>query len=210
MMHINKSWLMECMGTFFFILTIAMGLHPFAIASMLMAWLYIGGYVSGAHYNPMVSLAVKIRENSSWSKFIQYALAQIVGGFLAYSVAGHLQGGITIPAPGADATLLQAFVVEILLAFVLASVILTVATTAPYKNSNIFGFAIGLSILALAALGTPISGGLFNPAIALGASLAGLVFYGIPVMFNHLLMYVAGACIGGALAAKSCNYFENK
>lgn len=210
MMHINKSWLMECMGTFFFILTIAMGLHPFAIASMLMAWLYIGGYVSGAHYNPMVSLAVKIRENSSWSKFIQYALAQIVGGFLAYSAAGHLQGGITIPAPGADATLLQAFVVEILLAFVLASVILTVATTAPYKNSNIFGFAIGLSILALAALGTPISGGLFNPAIALGASLAGLAFYGIPVMFNHLLMYVAGACIGGALAAKSCNYFETK
>ena len=53
-MHINKSFVMEFLGTFFLVLTVAMGLHPLAIASMLMAWLYIGGYVSGAHYNPMV------------------------------------------------------------------------------------------------------------------------------------------------------------
>lgn len=201
-----KKQLMEFLGTFFFISTIAMTSNPIAIGLMLMAWLYIGGYISGGHFNPMVSLAVAIRGNLNWKDFPSYVIAQIAGGFLAYAMTYFIYGKISVPAPGSQVTLLQAFIVEILLAFVLALVVLVTATSDKFKNSQIFGFAIGLTIPALAAIGGPISGGLFNPAIALGSSLFALT-KGLPIAWPALLMYVIGALIGGYLAAQAFKYF---
>ncbi len=201
-----KKLLMECLGTFFLVLTIALTGNPIAIASMLMAWIYIGGLISGAHYNPMVSLAVAIRGGLSWHDFYRYAAAQIAGGFFAYVVAGFFHHALVLPAPGASVTLLQAFVMEVLLAFVLAFIVLCVATAEEFKGNYVFGFAIGFAIPALAAVGGPISGGLFNPALALGATLYGL-FTGLTISWDSVAMYVAGACLGGALAAYAFNYF---
>lgn len=200
-----KKVVMEFLGTFFFILTIAMTANPFAIAAMLMAWVYIGGYISGAHYNPMVSLAIALRGRLSWHMFGKYVIAQILGGFAAYVVAG-LMGNVIIPAPGVHVTFLHAFIIEVLLAFVLALIVLVVATSSKFKGNEIFGFAIGFTIPALAYVGGPISGGLFNPAIAIGAMLFS-VLKGIPVSFEHLIMYVGGAFLGGILAAYAFRYF---
>lgn len=201
-----KKLVMEFLGTFFLVLTIAVTGNPFAIAAMLMAWVYLGGYISGAHYNPAVSLAVAVRGGISWRHAIEYMIAQIIGGFAGFALASYLTGHFAIPAPAANATLQQALVVEVLLAFVLAFVVLTVATAPVFKDNRIFGFAIGFTVPALAALGTPISGGLFNPAIALGASLLG-AFKSMPVLLPHVTMYVGGAAIGGLLAAYAFNYF---
>ena len=198
---------MEFIGTFFFILTIAMGTHPLAIASMLMAWLYIGKFVSGAHYNPMLSLALMLRGSFARSEFAPYVVAQVLGGAAAYMLSAFLQHGLMLPAPGADVSLLQAGLVEVLLSFVFASIVLVVATGDHFKGSNLFGFAIAFTIPALAAVGGPISGGLFNPAIALGAPLAGM-FHGMPVVWEHVAMYVVGAAVGAVLAAKSFAHFE--
>ena len=128
-----KKVVMEFLGTFFFILTIAMTANPFAIAAMLMAWVYIGGYISGAHYNPMVSLAIALRGRLSWHMFGKYVIAQILGGFTAYVVAG-LMGNVIIPAPGVHVTFLHAFIIEVLLAFVLALIVLVVATSSKFKT----------------------------------------------------------------------------
>jgi glycerol uptake facilitator-like aquaporin len=198
---------MECIGTFFFIFTIAVGASPIAIASMLMAWMYIGFYVSGGHYNPMVTLAVMLTEGIALVPAAYYMLAQIIGGFFAYAAAAYLGQRMVFPEPGAGVTLAQAFIVEILLAFVLASVVLHVATAKKYHASTVFGFAIGFTIPALAAVGSPISGGLFNPAISIGSSLFGAVSGMSPIMWSHLGMYVIGAFLGGALAAYAFNYF---
>lgn len=199
-----KKTLMELLGTFFFVLTIVITGNPFAIAAMLMAWVYIGGYVSGAHYNPAVTLAVALRSRSTSHHIAWFMAAQILGGFLAFAAAGFLGSEIIIPAPAVPC--LQAFVIEALLAFVLAFVVLVVATSEKFKASHVFGFAIGFTIPALAALGATTSGGLFNPAIALGANLFGLT-QGMPIVWEHLGMYVGGALAGGALAACAFKFF---
>jgi aquaporin Z len=202
-----KRAIMEFMGTFFLVLTIAITGNPLAIASILMAWLYIGGFVSGAHYNPLVSLAVALRGRMNWNLVPHYMIAQILGGLAAYATAFLLLGKVIIPAPAAGVSLGEAFVVEVLLSFVLASVILNVATAHTYEGNDIFGFAIGFTIPALAAFGGPISGGLFNPAISIG-SMAFAALKGMPISYEHLAMYVGGALLGGALAAYFFKYFH--
>ncbi len=203
----QKAYVMEFLGTFFLILTIALGLHPFAIASMLMAWIYIGKFVSGAHYNPMLSLALMLRGSFARSQLLPYIFAQSLGGFAAFMFAATLHGNLIVPAPGAGFSLMQAGLIEALLSFVFALIVLVVATADHFKSSNIFGFAIAFTVPALAATGGPISGGLFNPAIALGAGAASM-FHGIPIVWEHLAMYLVGAAVGGLLAAKAFGHFE--
>ncbi len=193
---------MELIGTFFFVLTIVLTGNPIAIASMLMAWVYIGGYISGAHYNPMVSLSIALSGHLKWKEFLPYVAAQVGGAFLAFLMAVFLGTNVTIVAP--TASLLQAFVVEALLAFVLASVILYVAVSK--HASHIYGLAIGFTFPALVIIGGPISGGVFNPAISLGGALFGIIS-GSGIAFVAVLMYVGAAFLGGYLAALAYNYF---
>lgn len=199
-----KKLLMELIGTFFFVLTVAMTGNALAISAMLMAWVYIGAYVSGGHYNPLLSLAVALTGKLSWKEMGYYWLAQILGGVAAYAVTWLQFERIIIPQPHAG--LLSAFIFEVLLAFVFGLVVLTVATSAKYKESYIFGFAIGFTVLALGILGSPISGGLFNPAIALGANIVGLA-RGMEIVWSFVTMYVGGALLGGFLAAHAYRYF---
>jgi aquaporin Z len=200
-----RRLVVECLGTFFFLLTIALTSNAIAIACMLMAWVYIGGYISGGHYNPAVTLAVGLRGNWQWLTIVRYWLAQILGGTFAFATAYYLSGHLTMPKPTAPFG--KAFLVEVLLAFVLAFVVLVVGVSDKFKNSTIFGFAIGFTIPALAALGSPISGGLFNPAIPLGSHIFGLL-KGIPLDGANLFLYVGGALLGGFLAAYAYNYFR--
>ncbi len=199
-----KRLIMELLGTFFLVLTLAITGNALAAGLMLMAWIYIGAYVSGAHYNPLVSLAVKLTGRLSWRELVYYWGAQILGGIAAYTVASAVINRLNIPQPNAE--LLPAFIFEVLLAFVFALTILVVAVSNKYKDSYIFGFAIGLTLFALATVGGNISGGLFNPAIALGANLAG-VFKGMPIMWPVVFMYVGGGLLGGFLAAHAYRYF---
>ncbi len=201
-----KKLVMEFLGTFFLILTIVITANPLAIAAMLMAWVYIGGYVSGGHYNPLVSFAVALRGKMLKRDLPYYMGAQVLGGFVAYLFAAFLHGHITLPQPGSHVGLLQAFVVEILLAFVFALVVLVTATSDRFRTSHVFGFAIGFTIPALAFLGGPISGGLFNPAIAIGAALFGIL-QGFGIVWEYLIMYVGGSFAGAALAAYVYTYF---
>jgi aquaporin Z len=199
-----RRLVVECLGTFFFLLTIALTANAIAIACMLMAWVYIGGYISGGHYNPAVTLAVGLRGGWQWISIIRYWVAQVLGGIFAFAIAYHLGGHLVVPKP--TASFAKAFLVEVLLAFVLAFVVLVVGVSDKFKNSHIFGFAIGFTIPALAALGSPISGGLFNPAIPLGAHIFGLL-KGMPLDGTNLFLYVSGALLGGALAAFAYGYF---
>ncbi len=208
-----KKLVMEFLGTFFFVLTISFTGIPTAIATMLMAWVYIGYYVSGSHYNPMISLALALRGAFAWRELGGYIIAQILGSTAAFFLSSHLNNalalGVELPHPNPQLSLLQIFVIEVLLAFVLAFIVLVVTSLAQFNGSQVYGLAIGFTIPALAYLGKKTSGGIYNPAVAIGASIVAL-FKGLPFSLPYLLVYVAGAFLGGILAAFAYMYFYGR
>lgn len=201
-----KKRLMEFLGTFFLVFTVASTGNPFAIAAMLIAWMYIGFHVSGAHYNPVVSCAVALRGLVSWTCAAWFIGAQLLGSIAAYFLTYFFYGQIIVPVPTEGVTLINAALVEFLISFVFAWVVLTVATMRSYREHKIFGFVIGLTVLALIGIGAPISGGLFNPAIAVGAHVAGMAL-GLPVMIEHSVAYIFAALLGGVVAERAFAFF---
>ena len=200
-----KNYLTEFIGTFFLVLTIGFTVTantpfaPLAIGSALMVMVYMGGHVSGAHYNPAVSLAVTLLGRLSPKEFGFYALAQILGATAA-AAAVHVATGLTFaPAPGAGFGSGAAVIVELLYTFALALVVLNVAASATTKGNSFYGLAIGFTVAAGAFAVGPISGGAFNPAVGIGPTLMQALLGRGGV--GHLWIYLVAPFAGGALAA---------
>src|SRR5262249_32450307 len=87
------KWLTEFIGTFFLVLTVCLPvltkapLAGVAIGSSLMVMVYMGGHVSGGHYNPAVSLAVLLRGKLSPVGFVAYVVSQVLGALAAAWIA---------------------------------------------------------------------------------------------------------------------------
>ena len=193
--------LMELLGTFFLVLVIGLTvvapgagtMAPLAIGAILMVMVYAGGPISGGHYNPAVTLAVWLRGKCDRKDALPYMGAQIIGSVLASILVGFLKRGNAVIALHSRA--LPAFLVELVFTFALAYVVLNVATTKKSAGNSYFGLAIGFTVVAAAYAGGPISGGAFNPAVALGLALMGLV---APA---KLWIFFFANLAGGALAA---------
>lgn len=205
-------FLTEFVGTFFLVLTIGLSvlggspLAPLAIGAMLMVMVYMGGHVSGAHYNPAVTLGVALAGKIEFAKILPYWLSQFAGALAAAAVVRAILGQTFAPAPGAGASPLGAYLVEVLFTFALTLVVLNVAASASTKGNPFYGLAIGFTVMAAAFAGGGISGGAFNPAVGVGPTvvhaLAGGGGYG------HLPLYLIGPLLGGALAAAMFRFQE--
>jgi aquaporin Z len=169
-----KQFVMEFIGTFFLVLVIALSGNPLAIGFILMALVYAGGYISGAQYNPAVTLAVWMQGKFSGQKALKYVIAQLIAGGVAALTANSINTMRFSPSPGAGIPITTAFLVEALGTFILSSVVLHVAVSEKNKNNQFYGLAIGGTVLALAFSGGAISGGVFNPAVAVGPILINL------------------------------------
>jgi aquaporin Z len=199
-----RKLVVEAIGTFFLVLTIgctvilssdaARGiLPPLAIGSALMVMVYAGGHISGGHYNPAVTLAATVRGRHPASEVIPYWVAQILGALLAAFVAMFLTGGATAaPAPPDVA---KAFVAEFLFTFALAFVVLNVATAKATSGNSYYGLAIGFTVLTGAFAVGSISGGAFNPAVSIGASVMNLIHR--PSVWIHIVADLAGGFVAG-------------
>jgi aquaporin Z len=196
-----QKYLTELIGTFFLVLTvgctgIAVGpgvIPPLAIGSVLMVMIYAGAPVSGGHYNPAVTLGVFLRGRCAVLDVVPYMVAQVIGALTASAAVMYLK-------IGAAAKLFQApigpgFGAEILFTFALVYVVLNVATTKNAAGNSYFGLAIGFTVLAGAFAVGDISGGAFNPAVAIGACMMGMLSW------SAIWMYLVAEAIGGALAA---------
>lgn len=194
-----KNLLTEAIGTFFLVLVIGLSANPIAIGTILMVMVYMGGPVSGAHYNPAVTLAVWMRGRIAPGEAVGYVVAQLVGALLAALTSAWILGMTFAPLPGEEHSTLQALVVEFLFTFALVLVILNVAVSSKSAGNSYFGLAIGFTILAAAFAGGGISGGAFNPAVGIGPHIVHAVA-GEPG-FDLIWIYLVGPLLGGALAA---------
>ena len=193
--------LVELLGTFFLVLVIGLtviapgagAMAPLAIGAVLMVLVYAGGPISGAHYNPAVTLAVWLRGKCKTQDIPSYMGAQVLGAVLAALLVGILKRGSYVSALSLE--VLPALLVEFLFTFALAFVVLNVATSKKSSGNSYFGLAIGFTVAAAAYAAGPISGGAFNPAVAVGITLMGLSSVG------NLWIFLSANLAGGALAA---------
>ena len=159
----------EFIGTFFLSLTICTAaVHglageyaPFAIASVLMVMIYATGYVSGAHFNPAVTLAVWLRGACQREIVLPYVMVQMIAGVVGSVVS---EGLLVTDASSAELVvdMTPAFFSELLFTFALVFVILNVATSDATSGNGYYGAAIALVVLAGALSVGSISGGSFN------------------------------------------------
>jgi aquaporin Z len=197
----------ELLGTFMLVLVAAGGgiLHAKGQVSlsaavvapglMVMAIILFMGGVSGAHLNPVVSIAFALRGDFAWKRVPGYIAVQLLGATLAcvfllvvFGNIAHL--GATLPGAGYKDW--QAFLMEIVLTATLVSVILGTASAA--QNVGTIGaLAVG-GYIALAGLwAAPVSGTSMNPARSFGPALVG-------GNWAAYWVYVAGPTIGAAIA----------
>jgi len=210
-----KKLVTEFIGTFFLVFTIggavASGnvLSPSAIGAVLMVMIFAGGHISGAHYNPAVSLAVTIRGKMEWREMFRYWIAQLAGGIVGALVSHAVtrnEAAIQM-APEMNVMTSLPVIAELLGTFALAYVVLNVATAKGNAGNSFYGLAIGFTVMSMAVAVGGISGGAFNPAVGIGRGLADLTV-GSAENLSHVWIYIVGPLLGGAIAGWTFRYLN--
>jgi aquaporin Z len=192
----------EFIGAFFLVFAVGSSVYsgtalaPLAIGTTLMVMIYAGGHISGGHYNPAVTMAALVRGRIGAAEAAGYWASQLIGGVLAGAV---VRGVVTPAAPVKTLRLsghglMAAVVAELLFTFALSYVVLNVATSKDHPNNGFYGLAIGFTVAAGAFAVGGISGGVFNPAVALGGDVMHLFAW------STLWMYVIVELVAGAVA----------
>ncbi|MGB7847222.1 MAG: aquaporin, partial [Candidatus Acidiferrum sp.] len=171
-----NKYLGEAIGTFFLVLTVgctvidkgAGPLAPLAIGASLMVMIFAGGHISGGHYNPAVTLGVWMRGKCDTKDVLPYWAAQIIGAAVAAGIVRFFKTGAVI-TPG-NLQVLPALLAEFLFTFALVYV-LNVATAKGTSGNSFYGLAIGMTMMTGAFAVGNISGGAFNPGVAIGITL---------------------------------------
>ena len=176
-----NKYITEFIGTFFLVLTVgctgigagAGVIAPLAIGAALMVMVFAGGHISGGHYNPAVTLGVLIRGKVKAVDVVPYWIAQFIGAAVAAALTIKvLRAGLPVTAivPKTGPALLA----EFLFTFALVYVVLNTATAEGTSGNSFYGLAIGMTVMTGAFAVGDISGGAFNPAVALGITLLGI------------------------------------
>jgi aquaporin Z len=196
-----NKYLVELIGTFFLVLTVgctviekgAGPLAPLAIGASLMVMVFAGGHISGGHYNPAVTLGVWLRGKCDTKDVAPYMISQIIGAAIAAFIVKFFKAGTPISA-GSISTL-PALLAEFLFTFALVYVVLNVATAKGTANNSFYGLAIGMTVMTGAFAVGNISGGAFNPAVAIGVTLMGLSTW------PNIWIFFLAELLAGAVAA---------
>jgi aquaporin Z len=198
-----KKYIVEFIGTFFLILTVgctviapgAGDMAPLAIGSALMVMIFAGGHISGGHYNPAVTLAVTLRGKCTWNDAIAYWAAQIIAAVVAAFTVRYLKGDAMGAVTALTLKVGPSLLVEFLFTFALCLMVLNVATAKGTSGNSFYGLAIGFTVMFSAYSAGYISGGAFNPAVAVGASLLGIINW------SSIWIYLVANLAAGVVAA---------
>jgi aquaporin Z len=170
---------------------------------LVMTLIYAFGNISGAHFNPAVSIAFTLARKFPVKKLVPYIFSQLVGAvmasfFLKLSFPQNEMFGGTLPA-GSE---MQSFILEVFLTFFLMLVILNVAHGS--REQGLFaGMAIGSTVLLEALFAGPISGASMNPVRSIAPAL-------VSGHLEHLWIYIVAPIVGAIAAVPVWNYISNK
>lgn len=192
-----RKALAEAIATFLFVLSIIGAVNadspltPLAIGLALAVLIYGTGHISGAHLNPAVSVGVFLRGGLSVVDLIAYIVAQFVGG----AVAALVSKALWAAGEPKQIEVGPAFLVEALFTLALVWAVLNTATSKDTDGNSFYGLAIGGAVFVGATTVGPISGGGFNPAVALGLSISGQFDWA------NLWLYIVAPIVGAVVAA---------
>jgi len=198
-----NKYIAEFIGTFFLILTIGCTgigassgvIAPLAIGAALMVMVFAGGHISGAHYNPAVTLGVLIRGRLNVADVLPYIVAQLAAAATAALAVKFLRADV--PVTPIALKIGPALLAEFLFSFALVYVVLNAATAEGTSGNSFYGLAIGMTVMTGAFAVGDISGGAFNPAVAVGISLLGISSWGN--LWIYLLANFAAAVVAGVV-----------
>jgi len=205
-----RKLVVEFIGTFFLVFTVGMAvidpgagaMAPLAIGSVLMVMIFAGGHISGGHFNPAVTLGVLLRGKTTINDALGYWVAQVAAGLVAAIVVIFMKPAMPAEALNPASDVLQALVAEFVFTFALVYVVLNVATARGTEGNSFYGLAIGFTVLVGALAVGSISGGAFNPAVAIGGSVMNIFAWG------NIWLYLVAELAGGIVAAFAFRYLH--
>lgn len=205
-----RKLVVEFIGTFFLVFVIGMvviapgigDFAPLAIGSALAVMVFAGGHISGAHYNPAVTLGIWLRGKIAISEAAAYWVVQIIGCVVAALVVGLMKPSLPVEPMNGSLNVGAALLAEFLFTFALVYVVLNVATAMGTQGNSFYGLAIGFTVMAGAYAVGSISGGAFNPAVAIAGSIMNIFAWG------NIWIYLLAELLGGAAAAFVFKYLH--
>ena len=208
-----NKYVVEFIGTFFLVFTVGMcvikpdvgNFAPLAIGAALMVMVYAGGHISGGHFNPAVTIAVWVRGKCPGADVPGYIASQAVAAFAAAVAALFLKGNPEVTPM--DLKVGPALMAEFLGTFALCWVVLNTATAKTTAGNSNYGLAIGFTVMVMAYAVGGISGGAFNPAVAVGITVMHLVK--ATNLWIHLVADFGGG-ITAALAFKALSVADRQ
>lgn len=174
-------------------------IQPIAIGLMLAGLIYSKGFISGAQFNPAISLAFLLRGKMTIKEAAIFSATHFLAATAAAFMTGLLISGKPPVAPLMNTpqffSLIPAILAEMMGTFIMGLVILNVATSKLLEGNSFYGMAIGFIVAGLIYTFGSVSGSCFNPAVALAACITKLSSW------NNLWIYIVGDFAGGALSA---------
>jgi len=209
--RILSPFIVEFLGTFFLTMSIGFNLINTArrdlfatqaalgIGGTLMAAVYAGGHISGAHYNPAVTLAVWMsrRDKITTLDAAIYICVQMCAAFFAALFQWAILHETFRITPAVEVTPGEAMVMEWFWTFLLCTVVLQTATTAPQAGNSFYGLAIGFTVLSGIVSVGYVSGGAFNPAILVGLNIVDALDKGLLNRIEYTWIYLVGGFLAG-------------
>jgi aquaporin Z len=170
---------------------------------IVMAMIYAFGEISGAHFNPAVSIAFAYAKKFAWKEVPKYIIAQVLGAFFASFILWFLfPASETLGATIPTVDVWRAFVIELLLTFFLMVVIINVSTGSK-EIGIIAGIAVGAVVMLEALFAGPITNASMNPARSIAPNI-------VSGNIEHLWMYILAPILGALLAVISCKLVKDE
>ena len=205
---LNPEYISEMIGSFFLVFTVCICvlqtnvvLAPLSIGTILVALVFATGNVSGAHFNPAVSLVIHLVHPGKMplSKTLKFIAIQCFSGFVASMLCWWIMGKTFTLTPGENRTAFDVMCVETFFSTALCLVVLNVATTRQDANNQYFGLAIGFTVVSSAFAIGPVSGCAINPAVSFGLMIVNFLHTGSGLAY--FIVYCGTPLIGSFIAS---------